>query len=225
MLLDIIATNNWERPIYFANPSSVNGVLNVDKYCHLEGVVYRFKPYPAPDYISEVGGVDAKRSYEVLMNDKVRWGRLNKDDVTVDRESARTVGIMKQNYVRLAQALNGENKPDSAIAAMDKGLYFFPEKKFPFDYYMISWADNYYQAGAIDKANDVIEKIAERYEEDLNYYFNLNNKIRDYYSDDIQFAMAVFQRLKQISDHYNQTELSKKLDKQLYDNFSRFNMQ
>ncbi len=224
MLLDIIATNNWERPIYFANPSSVSGVFDIDKYCHLEGVVYRFKPYPAPEYISRVGGVDAERSYEVLMNDKVRWGRLNKDDVTVDRESARTVGIMKQNYVRLAQALNDKNKPDSAVAAMDKGLYFFPEKKFPFDYYMLTWADNYYKAGAIDKGNDVVEKIADRYSEDLDYYFGLSNKFRDYYSDNIQEAMAVFQRLKQITDHYKQTELSKKLEKQLFDNFSRFNM-
>ncbi len=224
MLLDLIATNNWARPIYFANPSSVSKVLDVVKYCQLEGVVYRFQPVLAPNYISRVGGVDAERSYEVLMNKKVRWGRLNKDDVTVDRESARTVGIMKQNYVRLAQALNSLQKYDSAVYAMDTGLYFFPGKKFPYDYYMISWADNYYKAGAIDKGNDVVKGIAERYEEDLAYYYDLDDKMRDYYKDDIQEAMAVFQRLKQITDHYHQKALSDTLDKQLYDNFTKFNM-
>ena len=55
MLLDIIATNNWERPIYFANPSSMSKVLAVEEYCHLEGFIYRFMPVKARSYISGVG--------------------------------------------------------------------------------------------------------------------------------------------------------------------------
>jgi len=224
MLLDLIATNNWVRPIYFANPSSIKSVLDVDKYCHMEGIVYRFTPVPAPDYISNVGGVDADRSYEVLMNNKVRWGRLNKDDVTVDRESARTVGIMKQDYFRLAQALVARKKYDSAVDAMDRGLYFFPEKKFPFDYYMIYWPDTYYKAGATEKGNKMVEDIARTYNENLDYYYSLDDKMQDYYKDDIQQSMAVLQRLNQVTDQYKQKALSDSLHKALYDNFSRFNM-
>ena len=224
MLLDLIATNNWARPIYFANPSSIKSVLDVDKYCHMEGIVYRFTPVPATEYISNVGGVDADRSYEVLMNDKVRWGRLNEDDVTVDRESARTVGIMKQDYFRLAQSLVARKKYDSAVDAMDRSLYFFPEKKFPFDYYMIYWPDTYYKAGATEKGNKMVEDIARTYEENLDYYYSLDDKMQNYYKDDIQQAMAVLQRLNQVTDQYKQKALSDTLNKTLYDNFSRFNM-
>jgi hypothetical protein len=225
MLLDLIATNNWKRPIYFANPNSVKSVFDVDKYCHLEGVVYRFEPKPAPDYISKVGGVDPERCYTVLMADDARWGRLNEDDVVVDRESDRTVGIMKQNYIRLAQALANEQKYDSVVKVLDRGLYFFPEKKFPFDYFMIPWADNYYQAGADDKGDNVLSLIAKRYEDDLNYYASLSSKYDQYYSDQIQEGLAVLQRLAQLANEYKRKDLEDEIKQSLMDNLNKFNLQ
>lgn len=225
MLLDIIATNNWERPIYFANPNSVKSVFDIDKYCHLEGIVYRFKPTVAAEYIPKVGGVDSKRTYEVLMADDVRWGRLNADDVVVDRESDRTVGIMKQNYIRLAQALSNERKYDSVVEVLDKGLYFFPENKFPYDFYMIPWADNYYKAGANEKGEEVLRSIAKRYEDDLGYYASLSDNYVQYYNDQIQESMAVLQRLAQIADQYRQYELADEFEAALMENLTQFNMQ
>lgn len=220
MLLDLIATNNWERPIYFANPSSISKVFNVDKYCHLEGVVYRFKPTPAADYRQRVGGVNTDRTYEVLMNDQVRWGRLNEADVVVDRESSRNSGMAKQNYVLLAQALLNEGKYDSAVAAMDRGIEFFPNDKFPFDVYMLPWAEYYYQAGAMEKGNQVVKILADRYSQDLTYYNSLSDKYNSYYEEDIQNAMAVLQRLTQMTKQHKQTELSAEVEKVFYDNMT-----
>ncbi len=222
MLLDFIATNNWERPVYFANPNSHAGVLNVDKYCHLEGIVYRLKPYVAPEYVSRVGGVDADRTYEVLMADDVRWGRLNADDVTVDRESDRTLGIMKQNYLRLAQALSNEGKYDSVKKVLDKGLGFFPGNKIVFDFYMLPWADNYFRTGETEKGKEVLTQITDRYREDLGYYTSLNSRFIGYYDDQIQEALAVIQRSSQLAKEYKLTELSDELDEVLISNISLF---
>jgi len=47
MFLDFLATNKWQRPIYFVNPSSVRSVANISDYCQQEGVVYRLLPFPA----------------------------------------------------------------------------------------------------------------------------------------------------------------------------------
>ena len=224
MLLDLIATNNWERPIYFANPSSHAGVFNVDKYCHLEGVVYRFKPYPAVEFISKVGGVDLDRTYEILMADDVEWGRLNEPDVVIDRESERTIPIMKQNYIRLAQGLANIGKYDSAVAAMDRGLEFFPKEKVPYDVYMLAWADTYLSAGATEKGTDMINSLKERYMDDLNYYSSLNEKTRRHYDDDIQESLLVLQRLGQMARQYNMRELADELDNTLMNYFNLFNL-
>jgi len=215
MLLDLIATNNWERPIYFANPNSHKGVLDVDEYCHLEGVVYRFKPIRATEFVEGVGGVDADRSYEVLMDEDVRWGRINEDDVVIDRETARTVGIMKQNYSRLATALANQGKYDSVVEVLDKGIEFFPNEKIPYDYFTISWAYNYYRAGEMDKGNKVLNDIADRYKADLDYYASLDKSYEKYYSEQINESLSVLQRLSQVAREYNQTDLYRNLDDSL----------
>lgn len=225
MLLDLIATNNWERPIYFANPNSHAKVLGVDKYCHLEGVVYRFRPTVAKNFMSKIGGVNADRTYEVIMDENVRWGRLNQDDVIVDRESDRNSGMAKQYYVRLAQTLLMDKKCDSVVKVLDRGIEFFPHEKFPFDYFMISWADFYYQCGETEKANDLVEKIADRYEEDLYYYTSLSDNFTARYQEEIQEAMAVMQRLIQLTSQNKQEEISKELEESFYAHVSSLKLQ
>ena len=225
LLLDFIATNNWERPIYFANPNAVASVLNVDKYCHLEGVVYRFKPVPALNYNKKLGGVDPERAYETLMADDVRWGRLNEDDVVVDRESERTAGMMKQNYSLLARTLTNMHKYDSAVEVMDRGIYFFPDKKFPYDYGMIPWADNYYKAGAAEKGNEVVKTIFENYVEDLHYYDSLEDqRFVTYYQNDIQQSLAVLQSLSQLTRRHKQSELANEIDSVFYKEIEGFDI-
>ncbi len=217
LLLDLIANNNWKRPIYFANPNSVSKVLDVDKYCHMEGVVYRFKPVLAMDYIRRVGGVDAERSYEILTNDSVRWGRLNEPDVNVDRESFRNATIAKQSYIRTAQALTELNKKEASTKVLDKGIEFFPPEKFPFDYFTTHWAMLYYRNGETEKANKVVQEIFDRYMDDLRYYNSLDNKFLDYYSEDIREALTTLQQLAQLAKDNGQKELGDKLDKAFKD--------
>ena len=225
MLLDIISSNNWERPIYFANPNAVAKVLGVDKYCHLEGVVYRFKPTVAINYNKRLGGVDPERAYETLMAEDARWGRLNEDDVVVDRESERTSGMMKQNYSLLAKTLTDLHKYDSAVEVMDKGIYFFPNNKFPYDYGMIPWADNYYKAGADEKGNEVIRMMFERYTEDLKYYGTLEDqRFVTYYQNDIQQSFAVLQSLSQLARRHKQPELADEIDAVFYKEIEGFDL-
>ncbi len=224
MLLDLIASNNWERPIYFANPSSSSKVFNVDKYCHMEGVVYKFMPVIAPEYYRGMGGVYAKGSYDLLVN-KARWGNLNHPDVTVDRESFRNSSIAKQSYMRLAQALINEGKKDLAIIALDKSLEFFPAKKFPYDYFMLPWIDIYYEAGDPAKAMDVMEKLADRYLDDLRYYTSLDGKFVKYYNTNMQEAMAVIQRLSEIAGKHSLNDFQKRMDDALSANMRFFGVQ
>ncbi len=210
-LLDLIATSNWSRPIYFANPGSVRDVFNVDRYCHMEGLVYRFMPVLAPEFIRNMGGVYADGSYDVLMND-IRWGRLNEPNVTVDRESYRNSGLAKQNYLRLSQALMNQGKADSAVAVLDQGLYFFPHEKISFDYFMIPWIEIYLEAGSTEKGVELIQTLFDRYLDDITYYNSLTGKFAAYYDSHMQEALAVLQRLTQIAEEYKLEDLATELE-------------
>ncbi|MCK4406059.1 MAG: hypothetical protein KAV44_00140, partial [Bacteroidales bacterium] len=221
MLLDFLATNNWERPIYFANPSALNKALGVDKYCHLHGIVYKFMPVKAKNYISGLGGISTDPTYDILVN-KAKWGNLNDPNVTVDRESARNSGIVKQNYIRLARALNKENKKDSAIVVLDKCLEFFPDEKFSYDYYILPFADAYYEAGALEKGNKIVERLVEVYEDNLNYYSSLDATRAKSFDNDRQQSIAIIQRLGQLAKENGQDTLSKKIDSIFYEQIQFF---
>ncbi|NOR87996.1 MAG: DUF2723 domain-containing protein [Bacteroidales bacterium] len=130
MLLDFLATNNWERPIYFANPNSVKKVLGLDEYMHLEGFVYRFLPYKAEGHIKGMGGVNPEKAYDLLVNNAV-WGNLEKDDVSVDRESTRNSRIAKNNFKRVADALIEKGEMEKAIIALDSYEKFSRIISFP----------------------------------------------------------------------------------------------
>ena len=215
MFLDFLASSNWDRPIYFANPSSMSKVFNVDKYCHLEGFVYRFMPVKAKEYISGIGGVSADVSYDIIMN-KCEWGNLNDPNVAIDRESARNSRMPKQNFLRLAQALINENKADSAIAVLDKSMEVFPPEKFHFDLLMLPFAEAYYQAGSIEKGNELVHGMFELYSDDLRYYLSLDPVFTDaYYKEQVQQAFGVVQRLGQIAKENGQMELGNSIDSSL----------
>ncbi len=211
MLLDLIATNNWERPIYFANPNSINKVLGIESYCHLEGMVYKFMPVKAENYISGVGGINAESSYDIFMN-KCKWGNLNNPEVYVDRESARNSIIPKQNFMRVAENLVSKGEKEKAIALLDVCLKEFPDSKITFDMYMIPFADVYYEAGAMEKGNAICERLFDIYKQNLDYYNSLDNKLAKYYETDYNQAIGIIQRLSMMARTNKQTELYNKID-------------
>src|SRR6185436_9067266 len=44
MILNILANNNWKRPVYFATTVGNENYLNLEPYFQLEGIAYRIVP-------------------------------------------------------------------------------------------------------------------------------------------------------------------------------------
>ncbi|MCD4663771.1 MAG: DUF2723 domain-containing protein [Bacteroidales bacterium] len=221
MLLDIIATNNWERPIYFANPSSVSKVLDVEEYCHLDGFIYKFMPVKADNYIRGVGGINADTSYNILIN-KCKWGNLSDPKVYVDRESYRNSIMPKQNFMRVAEAMIAKGEKEKATALLDRCFEAFPDEKISFDMYIIPFAEVYYDAGEIEKGNAITLRLFEIYSENLAYYNRLDQRLFNYYETDYSQALGVLQRLSMTARKNKQTELHKEIDSVFNENLQHF---
>lgn len=211
MLLDLIATNNWDRPIYFANPSSVKKVLPLDEYMHLEGFVYHLLPYKAEGQIKGMGGVNPEKAYDLLVN-KANFGNLNDPKVAIDRESARNSGIPKNNFLRVAESLIAKGDKERAINALDKYVENYPHEVVHYDMYMIPYVEAYYRAGATDKANNMIKTLFEFYISELNYINSLDPERKRLLVQDQQTALGVLQRLGQVTRQNQQMDLNQKID-------------
>ena len=48
VILDMIATNNWKRPIYFSSTVAPSDYMNLQPYFQLEGMAYRLLPLKRP---------------------------------------------------------------------------------------------------------------------------------------------------------------------------------
>ena len=217
MLLDFMATNNWERCVYFTSLSDISNILGIDKYLHQEGLSHRFMPVLAPDYYKSAGGVFIDSSYDLLVN-KTRWGRLNEPDVTVDPESKRNVSFVKMAFMRLAQSLVNRQRYQEAVDVMDKCQYFFPDEKIPYAYYYEGYfPELYYRAGAIEKGDDILMKIAANATDELRYYKTLKPKFASYYSEEIHDALSLVNTMADCAKRNKRYEIQQQLDQVVND--------
>jgi hypothetical protein len=211
MMMDFLATNNWKRPLYFANPGTIDDVFEFDKYLHLEGFVYKFMPVIANNYIQGMGGISvAESNYEILMN-KCKWGNLADPKVTVDVESYRNSMIPKNNFLRTAQLLVDNGKKEKATKLLDRCLEVFPNEKISYDMYMLPFVEVYYRADAKKQGTTLGNKLADIFEGNLKYYASLSPKFSSYYNKDQEQAVMVLRRLEQLAREYKQDELSKRI--------------
>jgi hypothetical protein len=213
MLLDLLASNKWQRPLYFAAPSSVNHCVAIDSFCLVQGWVYKFMPVKADsgDYIQSMGGVDAETSYDIMKN-KCAWGNLSNPHVYVDPESLNNSVRPKTNIMRVAQSLLARGQNKEAIEMLDLYIKNFPDSKVPFDMYMLPYAEIYYKAGDPGKANKLIERIAQIYNQNLDYYYSFSPGRTQYFEQDVQTALGLIRRLSMVASENQQPQLAAKLD-------------
>ena len=226
MFLDLLASHDWKRPLYFANPSSISNVFGKDQYMHLEGMVYKFMPVKAKEYVEGMGGVNLKKTYDLLLDD-FKWGNLKDPDVLVDRESYRNTMIPKNNYVRTAEGLMHQNKLDSAVRIADRLQEVFPHQEITYDFYLTPLVDVYFKAGEDEKAKELMRTLYERYSEDIDYYASLESQFVNYYQKDMSRAYSVLRQLSRKAGQYGadklEKEISNDMDKKM--DFLQQNMQ
>jgi len=199
MILDLLATNNWERPIYWAITVGRSKYLNLSDYFQMEGFAYRLVPIKTESSPQQLqfGRVATDIMYDNLMN-KFKWGRMNEPDVYIDENNARMMTNIRNTFNRLASALIEENKNDSAVAVIDRCVELIPNNVVPYEYYAVLLAENYIKAGAKDKGINMVESAYANFDNELSYYFSLDARYLATagVSDEIQRNMFYLQRLE-----------------------------
>jgi hypothetical protein len=103
MMLDIIANNDWKRPIYFSSPggSDVSIALYTNGYVKQNGITYVFSP------IRERNPIDKARMFNNLMN-VYSYGKMNKKGVLSDYYTRRHTSQYRDHFASLADAYLNE---------------------------------------------------------------------------------------------------------------------
>ena len=169
MVLDILAHNNWERPVYFAITVSPENFLNLTDYFQMDGMAYRFVPVKSSNADRDYGRIDTDILYDKMIN-QFRWGNISDPKVYLCETNTRLISRFRMNFGRLAGALNAENKKDSAVMALDRAFEVIPTYQLPLSYADLMLLEQYYRAGAMEKGNAMAEEFYRITSEELDYF-------------------------------------------------------
>ena len=187
MMLDVIANNNWKRPIYFSAGSfGDDDYLWMKEYLQLDGLVYKLVPLRTKiieENPLDMGQIDSEKMYNLIM--KWDWGNGDSKTIYHDPETRRNSISYRNNMARLMQQLINEGKIEKAKNIIELSL-----KKMPIDYYgyyltVESFAAGYYEVGEKAKARKLLEKLMTKYKQNLTYFAGIQPSVQNGIATDI----------------------------------------
>lgn len=226
-ILDILAANDWERPIYFASTTGLDSYIGLENYFRAEGMAYRLVPIKKSGRgDGNPGYVNTDILYKRLMED-FHWGGMDKNSIYMDETNRRMTMSLRITFSRLADALIAENDMERAKEVLDRAMEVMPEENVPFDVFVLYIAENYYEVGEVEKANELVLRLADIYEKELIYYMSLDDEflVRGINEDKRQ-AAAILNRLVMITNQlFPQKELGPELQQRFNPYFGALNQQ
>ncbi|NNM24010.1 MAG: DUF2723 domain-containing protein, partial [Flavobacteriaceae bacterium] len=216
MMFDIMANNNWERPIYFSGGAfGDDDYLWMKDYLQMDGAVYKLVPIRTPvdpRNPFDMGRIDSEKMYDIVMN--WEWGNSGDPRVYHDTETRRNGITYRSNLARLAAQLIEEGKNQEAEAVLDLAMEKMPVDLFEYYSLLEPFVLGYYQIDKVDKARKVYEDVSEKHQEYLTYYGSLTldeqaDLIEDIYSKMNQYESLVEITFVYDSEAYYQQEKKK----------------
>ena len=191
MVLNIIAANKWERPVYFTSPY---GELGFPQYLRKDGLAYRLVPiqtkYPQANWTVEqvvrqqgIGGTQVRDNNDsVMFNNLMKhflFGGAEKEGVYFDEENRRHLLNIRAVFAEAAGNLADAGKKDQAKQLLDKAEKGIQTSNLP--YGMVSRFNSHnqtgllfleacYKAGYADLAEKVRLAMRKDLEQQKRYY-------------------------------------------------------
>jgi phage shock protein PspC (stress-responsive transcriptional regulator) len=216
ILLEILAANNWERPVYWTSCKH-DGTIGLDDYLQLEGTAYRLVPLKTPaESLLDVGRIDSDILYDRLMN-IFRWEGINNPKVWLDNQNLRTLSVVRARhiYTRLAKQLIAEDKSESAAEVLQRAMELFPASRTGYDYYSILQAEALYQAELTDLANAELTGYADQLIAELDYFYALPPVFFGSVQQKSEMNVELLRLIMDISDAYDQQQIGNHIQQRL----------
>ncbi|MBL7560158.1 DUF2723 domain-containing protein [Olleya sp. YSTF-M6] len=207
LMLDIVANNNWERPIYFTGGAfSESDYIWMKDYLQLDGMVYKLVPIKTP--VAQANPFDMGRLDTDFMYNKVinwDWGNSGSDKIYHDPETRRNSITYRGNLARLIEALINEDQLDKAEEIADIAMKNMPVDKFGFYTLLEPFISAYYEVGNQDKARQLFKDVAVKYQENLKYYSTLTRDNQDKNFTEILTDIERYKALVDVLVEYDKT--------------------
>ena len=208
LMLDVVANNNWERPIYFSGGAfGDDDYIWMKEFLQLEGVLYKLVPIRTPldkNNPYEMGRIDADKMYNIVMNWK--WGNSGDSSIYHDVETRRNGITYRSTLSRLANVLIKEGKNDKAENVLDLAMEKMPVDYFEFYSLLEPFILYYYQINKVEKARAVYQSVVRHYQEHLFFYSKLSYNKQEAIGDEIFSDLGRYRGLLDVLASFDNQE-------------------
>ncbi len=108
-ILDLLANNHWERPMYFATTVGKESFTGMNDYLQLEGMAYRVVPIKKDPFLANER-VNTDKMYDNMLH-KFKWGGIAENpNIYLEENNLRMTQTHRYMFLRLVDALIMEAK-------------------------------------------------------------------------------------------------------------------
>ena len=188
LMLDILANNDWKRPIYFTGGSYNDAeYLWMKEYLQLDGLVYKLVPIRTKipkNNPYELGKIDSELMYKIVK--EWEWGNSNDPNIYHDPETRKNSISFRGNLHRLSLKLLEEGEIKKSEEILDLSLDKMPVDYFGFYSLLEPYISTYYKLEKFKKGDQLFISLSNKYQQNLKYYSNLSK------SKDSRFSIYTY---------------------------------
>lgn len=199
-ILNIIAANNWKRPIYFTSPY---GDLGFQQYLRTDGLTYRLVPVKNSE-------VNDDWAYKTMMN-KFQFGGANIPGVYFDEENRRHLNTIRMQFAQVANDLADHGKMKEARDMLEKCDRQMLQENFPYgmpsrrqqqDLISGQFLLACYKSGDTVLAKKVSDALRKDLEQQVMYFNSLDADRQDNLANENQAVQQLLQQLQGMEQYF-----------------------
>jgi hypothetical protein len=202
-MLDVLATSNWERPLYVNNTSLAQFNVDLSRYVVQEGNAYRILPVYNPDAQTEL--VNTTLSYENMLK-KFQFRGLDNPNIYYTQDYRNFVQNHRSSFNSLAQAFINHGDNAKAREVLLFSLEKMPDAGVRYDFTNAQMIEMLFEVGEKEKAVDMATIMSGRYNEQAEYYLANGEMGREF-----QIPMFMLDEIQRVLYAYGETELGEKV--------------
>jgi hypothetical protein len=223
-MMDILAHNNWKRPVYFATTVPSDNMLGLDKYLYSEGLTYRLMPFKPDTSAAPTENSNTLIMYNNMIN-KYKYGNF-KTAKYLDHESLNLFyPLITRLYATLADNLLKEGHQDLAKKTLKKYEEVMPSQIISSEiavrkYYMV---ESLFRMGETALGTKLATQIDDYLVDQLKFSYMLFQKSdASLNTRDVQLSLSLLNGMATLAKDYKQDALSAKISAQLKDYGTKF---
>ena len=203
---EIIESNQWRRPIYFAVTTGDDSKIGLTDFLRMEGMALRvvpFKQTPGVEFLNEPVHreqlFNEPEGYNVNYQPGFKFRGLNNPNIFFDENHERLTQNYRNSFIRLALYYAAQREDTKVIETLDMMESKIPRSVIEMDHRLLFDVGNVYrQAGAIEKYLEIAKdvevyalKALELNPTDVSSFYNPYRLLLDIYEFTKQYDKSI----------------------------------